>query len=198
MPFELPPLPYSKEALEPYMSAKTLEFHHDKHHKTYVDTLNKLVAGTPYENAKLEEIIEDTAEDEKQKSVFNNAGQVWNHTFFWNCMKHNGGGKPTGDLAQRIEKSFGDFDAFKTKFKDAAAAQFGSGWAWLVMDNNKLDIVKTGNAISPLIAGQKPLLTVDLWEHAYYLDYQNRRADMVATYLDKLVNWDFVAKNLGV
>src|ERR1700761_4331797 len=197
MPFELPPLPYAYEALEPFMSAKTLQFHHDKHHKTYVDTLNKLVAGTPMEKAKLEEIIENTAENEKQKPIFNNAGQGWNHTFFWNSMKPRGGGAPQGNLAQEINKAFGDLEGFKTKFKEAATTQFGSGWAWLVADKGKLDIVKTGNAVNPLIVGQTPLLTLDVWEHAYYLDYQNRRADMVQAFLDNLVNWEFVEKNLG-
>jgi Fe-Mn family superoxide dismutase len=197
MPFELPPLPYAYEALEPFMSAKTLQFHHDKHHKTYVDTLNKLVGGTPMEKAKLEEIIENTAEDEKQKTIFNNAGQVWNHTFFWNSMKPHGGGAPQGNLAQEINKAFGDLEGFKAKFKEAATTQFGSGWAWLVADKGKLDIMKTGNAVNPLIAAQTPLLTLDVWEHAYYLDYQNRRADMVQAFLDNLVNWEFVEKNLG-
>jgi superoxide dismutase, Fe-Mn family len=195
MPFELPPLPYAKEALEPYMSAKTLEFHHDKHHKAYVDTTNKLITGTSFEKAKLEEIIEGTAEDEKQKTLFNNACQVWNHTFFWNSMKPKGGGAPEGDLAKEIDKAFGSLDGFKAKFKEAATTQFGSGWAWLVADKGKLDIVKTGNAVNPIIAGQKALLTCDVWEHAYYLDYQNRRPDMVQAFLDNLVNWDFAAKN---
>ena len=195
MPFELMPLPYDKSALDPYMSAKTLEFHHDKHHKTYVDTLNKLIDGTPYAKAKLEDIIEHSSENEKEKTIFNNAGQVWNHNFFWQSMKPGGGGAPQGDLAKEIDKAFGSLDAFKTKFKEAAATQFGSGWAWLVMDNSKLDIVKTGNAVNPLIAAQKALITCDVWEHAYYLDYQNRRADMVQAFLDHLINWDFAAKN---
>jgi Fe-Mn family superoxide dismutase len=197
MSFELPPLPYAYEALEPFMSAKTLQFHHDKHHKTYVDTLNKLVSGTPMEKASLEEIIENTAEDEKQKPIFNNAGQVWNHTFFWNSMKPRGGGAPQGNLAQEINNAFGDLENFKSKFKEAATTQFGSGWAWLVADKGKLDIVKTGNAVNPLISGQTPLFTLDVWEHAYYLDYQNRRADMVQAFLDNLVNWEFVEKNHG-
>jgi Fe-Mn family superoxide dismutase len=197
MPFELPPLPYAQNALEPYMSAKTLEFHYGKHHKAYVDTLNKLIAGTPYEKATLEEIFEDTAEDEKQKPVFNNAAQAWNHDFFWKSMKPQGGGAPKGDLAKQIDGVFGGLDGFKEKFKGAATTQFGSGWAWLVLDQGKLAIVKTGNAVNPLIATQKPLLTCDVWEHAYYLDYQNRRADMVQAFLDHLVNWDFVAKNLA-
>ncbi len=197
MPFELPPLPYDKGALVPHMSVNTLDFHYGKHHKAYVDTLNKLVAGTPYEKASLEEIIESTAEDEQKKSIFNNAGQIWNHNFFWNSMKPKGGGTPPGDLAKQIDQAFGGLDGFKTKFKEAATTQFGSGWAWLVLDNGKLAIAKTGNAVNPLIAGQKPLLTCDVWEHAYYLDYQNRRADMVQAFLDNLINWDFVAKNLA-
>jgi Fe-Mn family superoxide dismutase len=197
MPFQLPPLPYDKAALEPYMSAKTLEFHHGKHHQTYVDTLNKLTTGTQFEKASLEDIIEHTAEDEKQKSLFNNAGQVWNHNFFWNCMTPKGGSALSGDLAKQISKTFGDIENFKGKFKEAATTQFGSGWAWLVLDNGKLDIVKTGNAVNPLIAGQRALLTCDVWEHAYYLDYQNRRADMVTAFLDHLVNWDFAAQNLA-
>jgi superoxide dismutase, Fe-Mn family len=190
-------LPYAQNALEPYMSAKTLEFHYGKHHKTYVDTLNKLVAGTSYEKASLEDIIEHSSEDEKQKSIFNNAGQVWNHDFFWKSMKPNGGGAPKGNLAKEINEAFDGLDAFKTKFKEAATTQFGSGWVWLVADKDKLDIVKTGNAVNPLISGQKALLTCDVWEHAYYLDYQNRRADMVQAFLDHLVNWDFVAANLA-
>jgi len=196
MAFELPPLPYAKNALAPVMSEQTLEFHYGKHHKTYVDTLNKLVAGSPLEKASLEQIIEETAEDGSKKPIFNNAAQVWNHTFFWNSMKPKGGGAPSGDVAGMIDKAFGSLDAFKTKFKEAGTTQFGSGWAWLVLDKGKLDIVKTGNAVNPLIAGQKPLLTCDVWEHAYYLDYQNRRADMVQAFLDNLVNWDFVNANV--
>lgn len=198
MTFSLQDLPYTATSLEPYMSAKTLSFHHGKHHQAYVDNLNKLVVGTGFEKATLEQIIDDTSEDEKQKGLFNNAAQVWNHDFFWHSMKPQGGGTPTGDLATEINKAFGDLDGFKTKFKEAATTQFGSGWAWLVMDQSKLAIVKTGNAINPLISGQKALLTCDVWEHAYYLDYQNRRVDMVTAFLDHLVNWEFVAKNLGV
>jgi superoxide dismutase, Fe-Mn family len=196
MSFDLMPLPYADNALEPYMSAKTLSFHYGKHHKAYVDNLNKLIVGTQYEKAKLEEIIEGSAEEEKQKGLFNNAGQVLNHNMFWNSMKPNGGGVPKGNLAREIDKAFGNFETFKTQFQEAATTQFGSGWAWLVVDHNKLSVVKTGNAVNPLIAGQKALLTCDVWEHAYYLDYQNRRADMVVAFLDHLVNWDFVAKNL--
>jgi Fe-Mn family superoxide dismutase len=197
MSFQLPPLPYEKNALDPYMSAQTLEFHHDKHHKTYVDTLNKLIVGTPFEKANLEEIIEETADDNGKKKIFNNAGQAWNHDFFWQCMKPKGGGKPNGHLAKEIDKAFGSLDEFKTKFKEAATGQFGSGWAWLVMDNNELKITKTANADDPPAEGQKALLTCDVWEHAYYLDYQNRRADMVQAFLDHLVNWDFAEKNFS-
>ena len=197
MAFELPALPYAPTALEPHMSARTFEFHYGKHHKTYVDNLNKLVAGTPWENASLETVIMESAKDEAKKGVFNNAAQVWNHTFFWHCMKPNGGGKPTGKLAEMIDAAFGSFDEFKAKFKDAALTQFGSGWAWLALDNGKLAIVKTANAETPMTSGKKAILTCDVWEHAYYLDYQNRRGDMVQAFLDNLVNWDFAAKNVG-
>ena len=198
MPFELPALPYAKEALEPHMSAKTFDFHYGKHHKTYVDNLNKLVVGTPFETATLETIILESAKDEKLTGMFNNAAQIWNHTFFWNSMKPNGGGTPTGAIAKAIDEAFGDLATFKTKFKEAAVGQFGSGWAWLVLGKDgKLAIVKTANAGTPLTQGLKPILTCDVWEHAYYIDYQNRRADMVQTFLDSLVNWDFAAKNLG-
>jgi superoxide dismutase, Fe-Mn family len=193
MPFELPPLPYEKNALEPYMTAKTLEFHHGKHHKAYVDTLNKLIEAT----ATLEEIIRKTSKKDKPDPLFNNAAQVWNHTFFWHCMKPKGGGAPQGELAERIDKDFGDLDTFKESFKEAAVSQFGSGWAWLVADKNTLKITKTPNAVNPLVEDQIALLTCDVWEHAYYLDYQNRRADMVKAFLDHLVNWDFAAKNLA-
>ena len=198
MPFELPALPYAKEALEPHMSAKTFDFHYGKHHKTYVDNLNKLVVGTPFETATLETIILESAKDEKLTGMFNNAAQIWNHTFFWNSMKPNGGGTPTGAIAKAIDEAFGDLATFKTKFKEAAVGQFGSGWAWLVLGKDgKLAIVKTANAGTPLTQGLKPIITCDVWEHAYYIDYQNRRADMVQTFLDSLVNWDFAAKNLG-
>ena len=202
MPFELMPLPYGNETLAPYMSAKTLDFHHGKHHNAYVDTLNKLIEGTPYADAALEAIIEDTYADKKQEKIFNNAGQVWNHNFFWNCMQPpsqgQGGGKPSAALMRMLDQAFGDFDNFKTKFIEAAKDQFGSGWAWLVLDNGKLAITKTPNAVNPLALGQKALLTCDVWEHAYYLDYQNRRPDMVQAFLDHLVNWEFVAQNLDL
>jgi Fe-Mn family superoxide dismutase len=196
MAFTLMPLPYAKDALEPHMSAQTLEFHHEKHHKTYVDTLNTLIIGTPYAEAALEDIIRDTSDDKEQAKIFNNAAQVWNHNFFWNCLSPKGGNKPTGNVAQQIDKAFGNLDDFKSQFKEAATSQFGSGWAWLVMDQGKVKITKTSNAMNPLAQGQKALVTCDVWEHAYYLDYQNRRADMVQVFLDKLINWEFVAQNM--
>ena len=196
MAFELPPLPYAKTALEPHMSAQTLDFHHGKHHQAYVTNLNNLVKDTPLAGQSLEQIIQATAKDESKAGLFNNAAQVWNHSFFWNCMKPNGGGAPTGALAQKINAAFGSFDKFKEQFKQAAATQFGSGWAWLVSDGGQLKVTKTPNAVNPMAQGQTALLTCDVWEHAYYLDYQNRRPDFVQTFLDKLVNWDFVAKNL--
>jgi superoxide dismutase, Fe-Mn family len=197
MAFELPPLPYDKTALEPHMSAKTLEFHHGKHHQAYVTNLNNLIKDTPLAAKSLEEIVKATAKDEAKAGVFNNAAQVWNHTFFWSSMKPNGGGAPAGDLAQGVTRDFGGLDKFKELFKAAAVGQFGSGWAWLVADKGELKIVKTPNAVTPLTSGQVPLLTCDVWEHAYYLDYQNRRPDFVQTFLDKLANWDFAAKNLA-
>jgi Fe-Mn family superoxide dismutase len=197
MAFELPPLPYPKDALEPHMSAKTFDFHHGKHHQAYVTNLNNLVKDTPFAKQSLEDIIRATAKDDTKVGIFNNAAQVWNHSFFWQCMKPKGGGKPSGDLAQAIEKSFGGLDKFKEEFKNAAVTQFGSGWAWLVRDGNQLKITKTPNAVNPLAQGQTALLTCDVWEHAYYLDYQNRRPDFVQTFLDMLVNWDFVTKNLS-
>lgn len=198
MAFTLPALPYDKAALEPHMSARTLEIHHGKHHQTYVTNLNNLLQGSPLAEATLETVITETVRDEQKRGVFNNAAQIWNHTFFWNSMKPQGGSLPTGDLAQRINKDFGDLNNFKEEFKKVALAQFGSGWAWLVLDDSgKLKIVKTGNADTPLTDKLRPLLTCDVWEHAYYLDYQNRRADMVQAFLDNLVNWDFAAKNLA-
>ncbi|GGB53349.1 superoxide dismutase [Tistrella bauzanensis] len=197
MAFELPALPYDKTALEPHISAQTFEFHHGKHHNTYVVNLNKLVEGTDLADASLEDIIVKTRGDASKAGVFNNAAQVWNHTFFWHSMKPNGGGAPTGELAKRIEADFGSLDKFKDAFKTAATTQFGSGWAWLVVKDGKLEVVKTGNAETPVGTGATPLLTLDVWEHAYYLDYQNRRPDFIQSYLDNLVNWDFAAANLG-
>ncbi|WP_413203636.1 superoxide dismutase [Rhodospirillum sp. A1_3_36] len=197
MAFELPPLPYAKDALEPHMSAQTLEFHHGKHHNTYVTNLNNMVKDTPLADKSLEEIILAVAGDASKAGVFNNAAQVWNHTFFWNGMKANGGGEPTGALKEAIDAAFGSFEAFKTEFKQAGATQFGSGWAWLVVKDGKLAITKTANADLPMTKGETALLTCDVWEHAYYLDYQNRRPDFLSTFLDSLVNWDFVADNLA-
>ncbi len=196
MAFELPPLPFPKNALEPHMSEKTLEFHHGKHHKAYVETANKLVHGTPLENKSLEEVIHATAKDEAKATVFNNAAQIWNHNFFWRSLTPKGGGKPGGEVAQAIEKSFGGYDKFKSEFKEACVSQFGSGWGWLVREKDKLKIVKTPNAVNPLSLGSVALLTCDVWEHAYYLDFQNRRPDFVETFLDHLVNWEHVAAQL--
>jgi Fe-Mn family superoxide dismutase len=197
MAFTLPPLPYDKTALEPYMSAQTFDFHHGKHHNAYVVNLNNLIAGTEFETKSLEEIILATAGNADKVGIFNNAAQVWNHTFFWNCMKPQGGGQPVGAIASKINDDFGSYDKFVEAFKTAATTQFGSGWAWLVLDQGRLAIVKTPNAELPMTKGLKALLTVDVWEHAYYLDYQNRRPDFVATFLSHLVNWDFVNTNLS-
>jgi len=196
-PFVLPPLPYANDALAPVISANTIGFHHGKHHKTYVDNLNKLVPGTEFDGATLEHIVNATAGKADKAGISNNAAQVWNHTFYWNCLKPNGGGMPRGDLAARIDAAFGGFDNFKKEFANAAVTQFGSGWAWLVADAGALKLVKTGNAEVPFTKGQKPLLTIDVWEHAYYLDYQNRRADYANALIDKLINWDFAAENLA-
>ena len=197
MTFELPNLPYAPTDLEPYMSANTFSFHHGKHHAAYVNNLNNLIKDTDLANKSLEEIIKATFKDSSKVGVFNNAAQVWNHTFFWNSMKPGGGGTPTGAIADKINADFGSFDKFKEEFKNAAATQFGSGWAWLVLDNGTLKVIKTPNAENPLANGQKALLTLDVWEHAYYLDYQNKRPDFISTYLDHLVNWDFANANLG-
>ena len=196
-PFTLPPLPYPENALSPAISPNTVGFHYGKHHQGYVNNLNQLVAGTPLADQSLEAVIKTTTGKPDQVAIFNNAAQVWNHTFYWNSMRPNGGGKPSGALAELIEKSFGDYDKFKAEFAKTATSQFGSGWAWLVKDGDKLIITKTGNADTPIAHGQQPLLTVDVWEHAYYLDYQNRRADYVAAVLDKLTNWEFAEKNLA-
>ncbi len=198
MSFELPVLPYADTALEPHISANTLGFHHGKHHNTYVVNLNNLVKGTDFEGKSLEEIMTATAGDASKAGVFNNAAQIWNHTFYWNSMAPNGGGKPTGDLAAKIDADLGGYDAFVEAFKTAGATQFGSGWAWLVLNaEGKLEVVKTLNADCPLTDGKTPLLTMDVWEHAYYLDFQNRRPDYIATFLEKLINWEFAAKNLA-
>jgi Fe-Mn family superoxide dismutase len=191
MAFTLPPLPYDKNALAPHMSAETLEFHHDKHHNAYVVNLNKLIEGKPEAEKSLEDIIKSS-----DGPVFNNAAQIWNHTFFWNSMKPNGGGAPTGELAQAITRDFGSFEKFSEQFTAAATTQFGSGWAWLVLDGGKLSVIKTSNADLPLKHNQKALLTLDVWEHAYYIDYRNLRPKFIETFLKSLVNWDFALANL--
>jgi superoxide dismutase, Fe-Mn family len=196
-PFSLPPLPYADTALEPLISANTLSYHYAKHHKTYVDNLNKLVEGKDLASMSLEDIIHASAGKADMAGVFNNAAQVWNHTFYWNSLKPNGGGKPTGAIAAAIDKDLGGYDKFKADLSAAAVTQFGSGWAWLVADAGTLKIVKTGNAEVPLTKGQKPLLTIDVWEHAYYLDYQNLRAKYVEALIDKLLNWDFANQNFA-
>jgi Fe-Mn family superoxide dismutase len=191
--FELPELPYAANALEPHISPNTLAFHHGKHHNTYVTNLNNLIKGTEFENATLEEIIKKSS-----GGIFNNAAQVWNHTFYWHCMKPAGGGEPSGALADAINASFGSFEQFKAAFIQTAVTTFGSGWAWLVKKaDGSLALVSTSNAVTPLTGDDIPLLTCDVWEHAYYLDYQNRRPDYVSTFFDNLVNWDFVAENFA-
>ena len=193
MAFELPPLPYDKNALEPHVSAETLEFHHDKHHATYVTNLNKLVPGTEFESASLEDIIRKAPAG----GIFNNGAQVWNHTFYFAGMGPNGGGEPTGELAEAIDKAFGSFAEFKEKFAASGAGNFGSGWTWLVKKaSGDLDIVNTSNAANPLRDGLTPLLTVDVWEHAYYIDYRNARPKYLEAFWN-VVNWDFVAKNFA-
>jgi superoxide dismutase, Fe-Mn family len=197
MAFELPPLPYANTALEPHVSARTLEFHHGRHHQAYVTNLNNLIKDTPSERQSLEEIIRGSYRDASKTGIFNNSAQVWNHTFFWHSMKPQGGGAPSGNLASAITRDCGGLDKFKEAFKAAAVGQFGSGWAWLVAERGQLKIVATANAVTPLVDGQTPLLTCDVWEHAYYLDYQNRRPDFVQAFLDHLINWEFAAQNLA-
>jgi Fe-Mn family superoxide dismutase len=193
-PHVLPPLPYAENALEPVITAKTMSFHYGKHHKGYVDNLNKLIAGTEYADLSLEKIITSTVGQPEKTAIFNNAAQTWNHTFYWNSMRAKGGGEPPAALKQKIEASFTSVDACKKELASAAVSQFGSGWAWLVLEGGKLKVVKTANADAPL-KGIKPLLVIDVWEHAYYLDYQNRRADYVNAVLDKLINWEFALQN---
>jgi Fe-Mn family superoxide dismutase len=195
-PFTLPALPYADNALDPVISSTTLGFHYGKHHKAYVDNLNKAVAGTPMAALSLEAIITSTYGIADKSGIYNNASQDWNHTFYWKSLRANGGGTPPLELKQKIDSSFGDMASFRKEMLAAATSQFGSGWAWLVLDGDKLAVTKTGNADSPLTRGQKPLLTIDVWEHAYYLDYQNRRADYAAAVFDRLANWGFAADNL--
>ena len=193
----LPPLPYAENALDPAISANTIGLHYGKHHKGYVDTLNKLVAGTELADLSLERLIAATAGKSDKAAIFNNAAQTWNHTFYWRSLRPKGGGEPPTALKQKIEASFGNLDACKKELATAATSQFGSGWAWLVWDADRVKVVKTPNAETPLTTHAKPLLAVDVWEHAYYLDYQNRRADYVSAVLDKLIDWGFAADNLG-
>ncbi|MFO7709745.1 MAG: superoxide dismutase [Desulfobacterales bacterium] len=195
-PIVLPMLPYPENALEPVISARTIGFHYGKHHAGYLNNTNRLIAGTEYAGMALENIVKATAGKPDKIGLFNNAAQVWNHTFYWNSLTPRGGGKPPADLLKKIEASFGTLDACIKEFSNAALTQFASGWAWLVADGPRLKIVKTPNAETPLTQGLKPLLTIDVWEHAYYLDYQNRRADYVAAIMEKLVNWGFAAENL--
>jgi len=197
MPFTLPELPFAKDALEPHMSSRTFDFHYDKHHAGYVKKLNAGIEDTQFANMSLEDIIRATAKGGENTGIFNNAAQTWNHTFFWNSMSPNGGGEPSGGLADKIQASFGSLENFKDKFADAAAGQFGSGWAWLVENKGQLEIWTTSNAKTPLSEdGVKPLITLDVWEHAYYLDYQNGRPDFIKAFLDHLINWEFASSNL--
>lgn len=195
MAIELPALPYAQNALEPHISANTLSFHHGKHHNAYVTKCNELISGTDLDSATVEEITK-AAHDKGDQGLFNQAAQVWNHTFYWNSMSPNGGGAPTGDIADKIKEDFGSYDAFADSFKNAGATQFGSGWAWLVLDGGKLAVEKTPNAGTPLVEGKTPIITMDVWEHAYYLDYQNRRPDYMGAFLGNLINWDFANANL--
>ncbi len=196
MAIELPSLPYEASALEPFISANTLGFHHGKHHQTYVTNTNNLIKGTDLEDASLEKIVLASANNAEKVGLFNNAAQVWNHTFYWNSMKKGGGGAPSGAIAKKIEEDFGSYDAFAEAFKNAGLTQFGSGWAWLVLKDGKLQIMKTANGDTPMAHGFIAILTVDVWEHAYYLDYQNKRADYLDIFLKNLVNWDFANANL--
>lgn len=196
MTFSLPTLPYDKTALEPHISASTFDFHHGKHHKAYVDKANELVKGTALENMTLEQAV---IESRKQGvgPLFNNIGQIYNHNIFWLSMAPGGGGTPSGSIAEKIKNDFGSFDTFKEQFVNAGLGQFGSGWVWLVSNQGKLEIVKTTNAETPLTDGKKPLLVCDVWEHAYYLDFQNRRADFLKVFIEKLVNWSFANEQLA-
>jgi Fe-Mn family superoxide dismutase len=196
MPFELPALPWASDALEPHLSAKTIGFHHGKHHNAYITNLNNLVDGSPLAEKSLTEIVKGTAGDASKAAIFNNAAQAWNHDFFWKSMKA-GGSEPQGKLLQAINDSFGSYDKFREQFAAKAVTLFGSGWTWLVADGGKLEIIQTAGAGNPMTAGKTPLLTLDVWEHAYYLDYQNRRPDFIAAFLGHLVNWDFAERNLG-
>jgi len=193
----LPELPYAKNALVPVISVNTLEFHYGKHHKTYVDNLNKLIAGTELADTNVETIIRKVANDPARAEIFNNAAQIWNHSFYWKCLRAGGGGAPTGAVTAKINAAWGSYEKFAEELKNAGVTQFGSGWVWLVVDGGQLKITKTANADTPIAHDIKPLLTIDVWEHAYYLDYQNRRPDYLSAVIANLVNWDFVNANLG-
>ena len=193
----LPPLPYAQNALEPSISGNTISFHYGRHHQAYVNNTLKMIAGTEFEKASLEDIIKKTAGKPESAGLFNNAAQVYNHTFYWNSMKPGGGGEPGGAIAGRIRDSFGSYQKFVEEFSNAAATQFGSGWAWLVQDGARLRVLKTANAETPITMSLRSLITIDVWEHAYYLDYQNRRADYIKAFVEKLLNWDFAGKNLA-
>jgi len=196
-PHTLPPLPYAEDALDPVISARTVGIHYGEHHKTYVNNLNNLIADTELADLSLQEIITKTAGQASKAGIFNNSAQIWNHTFYWNSLSQKGGGEPPLILKQKIESSFGDLDSCKKELATAAMTQFGSGWAWLVMNGDKLEVAKTANAESPLSMGVKPLLVIDVWEHAYYLDYENRRIEYVNAVIEKLINWGFAEDNLG-
>jgi Fe-Mn family superoxide dismutase len=196
MTFELPSLPYANDALAPYMSSETLDFHHGKHHQTYVTNLNNLVKDTDMKDSSLEDIVVKSSKDSSMAGIFNNAGQHWNHILFWQCMKPNGGGSMPSELESRITSDLGGIDQFKEAFIQAGTTQFGSGWAWLAIDNGKLVVTKSPNASNPLVDGMKPILGCDVWEHSYYIDYRNKRPDYLKAFLDSLVNWEFVASQL--
>jgi Fe-Mn family superoxide dismutase len=196
MSFELPSLPYANDALAPYMSAETLDFHHGKHHQTYVTNLNNLLKDNELQGASLEDIVIKSSKDASMAGIFNNAGQHWNHILFWQCMKPNGGGSIPSELEIRLNSDFGSIDQFKESFIQAGTTQFGSGWAWLAINNGKLVVTKSANASNPLVDGMKPILGCDVWEHSYYIDYRNKRPDYLKAFLDSLVNWEFVASQL--
>ena len=196
MSFELPSLPYANDALAPYMSSETLDFHHGKHHQTYVTNLNNLLKDHELQSSSLEDIVVKTSKDASMAGIFNNAGQHWNHILFWQCMKPNGGGSIPSELEGRLTSDFGSVEQFKEAFIQAGTTQFGSGWAWLAIDNGKLVVTKSPNASNPLVDGMKPILGCDVWEHSYYIDYRNKRPDYLKAFLDSLVNWEFVASQL--
>lgn len=195
MAYSQPALPYADNALAPHISTETIGFHYGKHHATYIKKYNDMVAGTPLDDQNIEDVIVATANNPEKAGLFNNGAQAWNHSFYWNSLSPNGGGKPSGEIAGKIDTDFGNYDAFKEELANAAATQFGSGWAWLVLDKGQLKVVKTANAQTPLTSGMIPILTIDVWEHAYYLDFQNRRPDYVAAVINDLLNWDFASQN---